>query len=109
MPVLKRDWRDKSGYEGAICLNPKADLYIDDPVAVVDYAGLYPSSMISENLSQDSKVWTREYNLGGDLIKETGEKDRDGAFKYDDLPEYEYVDVEYDVFKYLRKTEKGGP
>ena len=62
--------------------------------------------MISENLSQDSKVWTREYNLEGDLIKETGEKDRDGAFKYDDLPEYEYVDVEYDVFKYLRKTEK---
>ena len=106
MPVLKRDWRNKSGYEVAICLDPKADLYIDEPIAVVDYAGLYPSSMISENLSQDSKVWTREYDLEGNLIKETGEKDRDGLFKYDDLPEYEYVDVEYDVFKYLRKTEK---
>ena len=107
MPVLKRDWRDKSGYEGAICFDPKADLYIDDPVAVVDYAGLYPSSMISENLSQDSKVWTREYNLEGDLIKETGEKNHDGSFKYDNLPDYKYVDVEYDVFKYIRKTEKG--
>ena len=106
MPVLKRDWRDKSGYEGAICLNPKADLYIDDPVAVVDYAGLYPSSMISENLSQDSKVWTREYNLEKDLIKETGEKDHDGSFKYDNLSDYKYVDIEYDVFKYIRKTEK---
>ena len=43
MPVLKRDWRNKSGYEGAICLDPKADLYIDEPIAVVDYAGLYLS------------------------------------------------------------------
>ncbi len=106
MPVLKRDWRNKSGYEGAICLDPKADLYIDEPIAVVDYAGLYPSSMISENLSQDSKVWTKEYDLEGKLIKVTGEKDSKGGFKYDDLPEYEYVDVEYDVFKYIRKTEK---
>ena len=51
------------GYDGAIVLDPKCDLYLDKPVACVDYASLYPSSMISENLSHDSKVWTKEYNL----------------------------------------------
>jgi len=106
MPVLSRDWRDKMGYEGAICFPPKSNLYLDDPIAVVDYASLYPSSMISENLSQDSKVWTKEYDLGGNPLKETGEKDSEGNFKYDNLPQYKYVDVEYDVFEYYRKTEK---
>jgi hypothetical protein len=36
--------------------------------------------MISENLSHDSKVWTKEYDLEGNLIKETGEKDKRGNF-----------------------------
>ena len=62
------------GYEGAICLQPKCDLYLDNPVACVDYSSLYPSSMISENISHDSKVWTKEYDLEGTLIKETGDE-----------------------------------
>lgn len=36
-------------------------IYLDNPVACVDYASVYPSSMISENLSNSSKVWTREF------------------------------------------------
>ena len=40
---------------------------LDNPVACLDYSSLYPSSMISENLSQDSKVWTKEYNLNGKI------------------------------------------
>ena len=59
--------------------------YSDDPVAVVDYSSLYPSSMISENISQDSKVWTKEYDLEGNLIKTTGKRDKDGNFIYDNL------------------------
>ena len=43
--------------------------------------------MISENLSHDSKVWTKEYNLEGEQINETGEKDDDGNFIYDNLPD----------------------
>ena len=31
-------------------------MYIDDPVTVLDYNSLYPSSMISHNLSHDSLV-----------------------------------------------------
>ena len=30
--------------------------------------------MISENLSHDSKVWTKEYDLDGKLMRETGRK-----------------------------------
>lgn len=41
------------GYEGAIVLDPQEGMYLEDPVSVLDYASLYPSSMISENLSHD--------------------------------------------------------
>jgi len=100
MPVLEKPMFD-DGYEGAIVLEPKCDLYLDNPVACVDYSSLYPSSMISENLSHDSKVWTKEYDLNRNPIRETGEKDRSGKFIYDNLPDYEYVDVEYDTFKWI--------
>jgi DNA polymerase elongation subunit (family B) len=100
MPVLEKPLFD-DGYEGAIVLEPKCDLYLDNPVACVDYSSLYPSSMISENLSHDSKVWTKEYNLEGVQINETGEKDIRGNFIYDNLPNYEYVDVEYDSYKWV--------
>ena len=75
----------------------------DKPVACLDYSSLYPSSMI-KNLSHDSKVWTKEYNLTGELIKEYGVKDKSGRFIYDNLEGYEYVDIEYDTYKYIRKT-----
>jgi len=105
IPVIEKGDLDE-GYEGAIVLDPKCDLYLDNPVACVDYASLYPSSMISENLSHDSKVWTHEYDLSGNLIEEWGEKDDDGKFIYDNLPGYEYVNITYDTFKYIRKTPK---
>ena len=105
MPVIRKD-ESNDGYEGAICLPPKAGLYVDDPVAVVDYSSLYPSCMISENISQDSKVWTKEYDLKGKLIKVTGEIDDEGDFVYDNLDGFKYVDVRYDTYKYVRKTPK---
>ena len=97
IPVLDRRFGNES-YDGAIVLPPKCDLYLDNPVACVDYSSLYPSSMISENLSHDSKVWTKEYNLNGILVCSTGEIDGNGVFIYDNLPGYEYVDVEYDTY-----------
>ena len=100
MPVLEKPLFD-DGYEGAIVLDPKCNLYLDNPVACVDYSSLYPSTMISENLSHDSKVWTKEYDLHGNQLNEVGEKDDNGNFKYDNLPNYEYVDVEYDTFKWI--------
>jgi DNA polymerase delta subunit 1 len=107
MPVIEKGGLDE-GYEGAIVLEPKCDLYLDNPVACVDYASLYPSSMISENLSHDSKVWTKEYDLAGNLVEngEWGEKDKAGNFMYDNLPGIEYVNVTYDTYKYVRKHPK---
>jgi DNA polymerase elongation subunit (family B) len=106
MPVIEKGGLDE-GYEGAIVLEPKCDLYLDNPVACNDYASLYPSSMISENLSHDSKVWTREYDLANNLVEEWGEKDPESEkYIYDNLPGYEYVDVTYDTYRYHRKHPK---
>ena len=100
MPVIQRSFGNES-YEGAICLPPKCNLYLDNPVACLDYSSLYPSSMISENLSQDSKVWTKEFDLAGQLVLETGIKDPSGNYIYDNMPGYEYVDVTYDTYKWV--------
>jgi len=105
MPVIEKGGPDE-GFEGAIVLDPKCDLYLDNPVACVDYASLYPSSMISENLSHDSKVWTIEYDLAGNIIEEWGEKNDKGEYIYDNLPNYEYVNIAYDTYRYYRKHPK---
>jgi DNA polymerase elongation subunit (family B) len=108
MPVIEKGDLEEA-YEGATVLNPKRDLYLDNPVACVDYAGLYPSGMISENLSHDSKVWTIEYDLAGNIIEEWGEKDNNGNYIYDNLPNYQYVNIEYDTYMYVRKNPKASP
>ena len=106
MPVIDKVM-DDGGYEGAIVLQPKCNLYLKKPVACVDYSSLYPSSIISENLSHDSKVWTKEYDLENNLVLETGVKDEDNNYIYDNLDDYDYVDVKYDTYKWIRKTPKG--
>jgi DNA polymerase elongation subunit (family B) len=68
---------DPEGYEGAIVLDPKPGIYIDAPISVMDYASLYPSSMISENISHDSIVLDSNY---------------------DNLEGYSYVDITYDIY-----------
>tara|TARA_B100000424_G_scaffold159767_1_gene122327 strand:+ start:3922 stop:7509 length:3588 start_codon:yes stop_codon:yes gene_type:complete len=98
MPLIsKGDSEDV--YEGAIVLEPKCNLYLDDPVACVDYSSLYPSSIISENISHDSKVWTKIYDLEDNLIEETGEKNKHGEYIYDNLPDFKYVNITYDTFE----------
>ena len=100
MPLMEKSFSDDS-YEGAIVLPPKTNLYLDNPVACVDYSSLYPSSMISDNLSHDSKVWTKEYDLNDELVDETGETDKHDNYIYDNLPEYDYVNVTYDAYKWI--------
>lgn len=105
MPDLEKAKLD-GGYEGAIVLPPKTKIYIDEPVACVDYSSLYPSSMISQNYCHSSKVWAKEYDLAGKLVKEEGEKDRAGNYIYYGLPNYEYVEVEFDTFEWRRNPER---
>jgi DNA polymerase elongation subunit (family B) len=104
MPVLQTKEYD-DGYEGAIVLDPKCNIYTEDPVAVLDYKSLYPSAMISENICSSSKVWTKEYDLTGSLLIETGVK-HGNVFIYDNLEAYTYVNITYDTYKYIRKTPK---
>ena len=101
MPDLERKEND-GGYEGAIVLPPKCKMYMDNPVACVDYSSLYPSSMISQNYSHDSKVWTKTYDLEGKLIDETGEREANGSYIYDNLPDFEYINTEFDAYEYKR-------
>ncbi len=105
MPVIEKKFNE-DGYEGAIVLEPKCNLYLDIPVACVDYSSLYPSSMISENLCHSSKVWTKEYDLEGNELRVSGEKDEHRDFIYDNMDGYEYVNVQYDTYKYVRKSPK---
>lgn len=72
------DGEDDQGYEGAIVLEPQTGMYLDDPVTVLDYNSLYPSSMISENLSHDSLVIDPAYA---------------------NVPGVEYVDISYDKYE----------
>lgn len=105
IPVIEKGDLDE-GYEGAIVLAPKCDLYLDNPIACNDYSALYPSCEISENISHDSLVWTIEYDLANNMISDWGEKNPDGSFKYYNLPDKEYVVIEYDTYTYFRKHPK---
>ena len=55
-------------YEGAIVLDPIPGFYTDSPIGVCDFASLYPSTIISENISHDMLVWSKEYDLDGKLV-----------------------------------------
>lgn len=100
MPVIDKG-NFKDAYEGAIVLEPKTNLYLDMPVACVDYASLYPSSIISENLSHDTKVWSQIYDMHANLLRIEPE---DGNAQFDNLPGIQYVDIQYDTYEY-RKSE----
>lgn len=76
IPVIRKADEDSDeSYEGAIVLTPTPGIYTE-PIAVLDFASLYPSSMISENISHDSIVTDEKYN---------------------NLPGIDYVDIKYDV------------
>ena len=90
MPTLKDYKETTDGYEGAIVLEPKTGIYLDDPIAVLDYASLYPSSIIENNLSQDKYL-----SNDNPYLKEC-EKD-EKIFK-------EKIEmIEYDDYQYIKK------
>ena len=88
MPVLPSNDSDES-YEGAIVLPPKKGIYFE-PIVTLDFNSLYPSSIISENVSIDSFV-----QIGG---------------KYDNLDEkgIPYSDITYDTYTYKNKVNSRG-
>jgi DNA polymerase elongation subunit (family B) len=107
MPDLEKKDQD-DGYEGAIVLPPKCAMYSDNPVACVDYSSLYPSIAKGWNLSPDSKVWTKTFDLEGKLIKinditlntKNKEKLEKCIERYDNLPNYKYIETTFDTYEY---------
>lgn len=55
MPAMSRDDVDVS-YAGATVFDPDVGAYTETPVVVLDFSSLYPSSMISHNISHDTLV-----------------------------------------------------
>jgi len=99
------DTEDEVGYEGAIVLDPLTGIYLDDePVAALDFSSLYPSTIISENLSQDSVVWVKDYTVSGKFIELV-----EGSDKYDNLKGIEYLEVDYDILKPDPKDKRKHP
>ena len=116
MPDLKKVEND-DGYEGAIVLPPKCEMYGENPVACVDYSSLYPSIAKGWNLSPNSKVWTKTFDLNGRLVKVNdkpvvSESQRDkmllAAAQYDNIDGYKYINVTFDNFEQHRKVNKEG-
>ena len=106
---LSSDDIDKNSYEGAIVFVPTPGVYFE-PVVVMDYNSLYPSSMIAENISHDSIVGYKEYGLKPKLIHNEPDeyeliKDTVND-KYNNLEGYHYIDIEYDVFQGLDDDKK---
>ena len=69
---------DMDGYEGAVVLEPKEGIYLNEPIVVFDYGSLYPSSMIARNLSHDCYVMDKKYMI--------------------DDPNIDYIKVKYDEY-----------
>ncbi len=76
--MMPENLEEQESFEGAIVLDPEEGIYIEDPVSVMDYSSLYPSSIISENLSHDCLVIDKAY---------------------DNLDGVEYLDISYDRYE----------
>lgn len=72
IPVIKKI-DDNNTYEGATVFEPIIGFY-KKPIVVLDYNSLYPSSIISKNISHETLVELPQY---------------------DNLPDYNYYDVYY--------------
>jgi DNA polymerase elongation subunit (family B) len=93
---------EESSYEGAIVLVATPGIYME-PIAVMDYGSLYPSSMIAENISHDTLVWFQIQAADGSLLYEWGNHE------YDNLPGYKYNLVGFDnIFGEGDKKYKSG-
>jgi DNA polymerase elongation subunit (family B) len=81
-------------YEGAVVLPPKIGMYLETPVVVLDFNSLYPSNMIAFNISPDTLVYVKTFNLDGRKI---GHEGADGLV-LDKLKEsYTIDEISFDI------------
>lgn len=94
IPVLEQSRGTDESYEGAIVLDPEPGFYSESPIGVCDFASLYPSTIVSENISHDSLLWVKDFTDGGDLIQHQW-----GSEVFDECEGYAYTDIEYDIIR----------
>ena len=82
-------------YEGAIVLDPVVGIHYDSPIGVADFASLYPSTIISENISYDTLVWVKDYNLDGSFRSFALGSEEDEAIAG---PEVRWTDIVFDIW-----------
>ena len=85
---------DDDTYEGAIVLTPDPGFYSTSPIGVCDFASLYPSTIVSENISHDSLLWIKDFKNDGTLIAHQW-----GSEDFDEHDGYAYTDIEYDIIR----------
>ena len=83
---------NEDSYEGAIVLEPKPGIYYESPIGVADFASLYPSTIISENISFDTLVWVKDYDLSGNFRGFVLGTETEPA------PNVQWTDISFDVW-----------
>ena len=92
-------------YEGAIVLDPEPGFYSTSPIGVCDFASLYPSTIVSENISHDSLLWVKDYAYPDQTGESAWVADHwIGSVGFDeDHPavrdRYAFTDIEYDILR----------
>lgn len=94
VPTMYMDQNDRNQlFEGAIVLDPEPGIYLDSAIATLDYASLYPSCIISENMSHDTIVLDDQW------------KGVDGGKRLKDLG-YEFIDINWDRYRKVGTEKK---
>ena len=118
VPTLEDQAQAQDSYEGAIVLTPKPGFYFETPIGVADFASLYPSTIISENISHDTLVWVKRFDRAGNNLKPVMEK---GVQKYREDCEWgsmeadrtatgvAWTDIEFDVWGVKEGDERKNP
>jgi DNA polymerase elongation subunit (family B) len=95
---------ENDSYEGAIVLDPTPGFYTRSPIGVCDFASLYPSTIESENISYDSLLWVKDYDMAGKFVKTnwTFENNESLIDKYQAAGEAmgcRWIDISFDIWK----------
>lgn len=86
----------EDSYEGAIVLDPVPGFYTEAPIGVCDFASLYPSTIISENISHDMLVWTKDYDMNDKLVCVKYGSEEAERFA---PPGTRWTDIEFDILR----------
>ena len=86
----------EDSYEGAIVLDPVPGFYTQSPIGVCDFASLYPSTIISEDISHDSLVWVKDFDLKGNLVNIPFGHVADEAHA---PPGTRFTDIDFDIWR----------